>query len=288
MPNLSAIRKRIRTVASTQKITKAMKMVAAARFRRAQEREAQAKPYAETINQLLEDLSTTIPSGVHPLLGGRPVKKRALIVLSSDRGLCGAFNSNLFRFVERELIAMPEVSTALVLVGRKANQYFGKKTVDVLRREPKFWVNFRHETAAALADDLAKQYLENVIDRVDIAYNEFISVISQKPTLIQLLPIATSEKQVVSAPEVDIPYIFEPNREDIVKALVPKAVEVRFFVPCLNSQASEYGARMTAMDSATRNAGEMIDTLTLSMNRARQANITRELMEIISGAEAIK
>jgi F-type H+-transporting ATPase subunit gamma len=284
MANLRAIRKRIRSVGETQKITNAMKMMAAARLRRAQERVEQARPYAATINRLLGDLAGQLPATIHPFLTARPVKKRALVVFSADRGLCGAFNSNLFRAVERELRA--EIPTTLVLVGRKAQVHFAKRKLEIFTKvDPEFWREFSHAKAAALAGELGKGFLEGAFDQVDLLYNEFVSIMTQRPKKVILLPVVAAEGE---KSEGEVPYLYEPSREEIVKALVPKAMEVRFSLPCLNSLASEHGARMTAMDSATRNAGEMIDDLTLKVNRARQSQITRDLSEIVTSAEAMK
>jgi F-type H+-transporting ATPase subunit gamma len=285
MANLRAIRKRIKSVGETQKITKAMKMVAAARLRRSQERVEQARPYASTINRLLEDLAGSLPETIHPYLTSRPVRKRALVVFSADRGLCGAFNSNLFRAVERELAS--EIPTTLVLLGRKGSVHFGKRNLDIWRNvDPDFWRKFTHERAAALAAELGRGFLDGEFDRVELLYSEFVSILTQRPKKVTLLPLSAGEG--TGDERRDNAYLFEPGREAIVRALVPKVMEVRFSISCLNSLASEHGARMAAMDMATRNAGEMIDNLTLKVNRARQAMITGELSEIVTSAEAMK
>jgi len=260
-------------------------MVAAARLRRAQERVDQATPYAKTIYEILGGLRTQFLKSTFPLLQERNVKNCLLVVFSSDRGLCGAFNSGLFRRTEKELqTAIPK---SLMLVGRKAHSYFSKKSYPIYKRVEGFWGNFSHEKACQLAKNLADGFVNGEFDQVEILYNEFTSVISQKPKLLRLIPFEQDPLQEQKdEPQTD--FIYEPDKDSIIQALMPKAIEIRFYLGCLNSLASEYGARMTAMDSATRNAGDMIDSLTLNMNRARQANITRELVEIISGAEAIK
>jgi F-type H+-transporting ATPase subunit gamma len=282
MANLRVIRKRIRSVGETQKITKAMKMVAAARFRRAQERVQQARPYAETLAAILRDLSSNLPEGTHPLLTTRAVRTRVLVVFSSDRGLCGGFNSNLFRAVERDLLTGGP--TKLVLIGRKAHLYFGRRKHEIHKKVEGFWQGFGHEKAQALADELGKEFLSGEFDQVDLYYNEFRSVMTQRPKKVTLLPLTVEGEGGAS----EVSYLYEPNREEIVRELVPRAMEIRFFLPCLNSLAGEFGARMTAMGSATRNADEMIDRLTLTMNRARQAQITKDLSEIVTSAEAMK
>lgn len=264
-----------------------MKMVAAAKLRRAQESAEQSKPYAASINKLLQDLVAQGVGSEHPLLKSREVKKRLVVVFSSDRGLCGAFNSNLLRKVERDLIESP-VPTELVLIGKKANSYFARKSFPIWKKIDAFWTNFSHASSSALAQELLDAFTTGTFDQVDLFYNEFISIMSQIPKIETFAPIMTGKSTKVEAVEsAGAAPIFEPNKEAILKALLPKAVEVRFYQPCLQSLASEFGARMAAMDSATRNAGEMIDGLTLTMNRVRQANITRELVEIISGAEAV-
>lgn len=282
MASIRDIRKRIRSVNSTVKITKAMKMVAAARFRRAQASVEQSRPYATKIQELLRDLSGALPQSIHPYLVQKTEGKRVLVVFSSDRGLCGAFNSNVFRRAEAELRADPTI--LVVPVGKKAIGYFGRRKYTVLKNVSDLWPAFGFSTSTALVKELATQFESKEIRQVDLLFNEFVSVITQRPKMETLLPIRKPE----TGEALPKSYEFEPSREEIVRGLIPKAVEVRFYLTCLNSLASEFGARMTAMDSASRNARDMIDTLTLSMNRVRQATITKELMEIISGAEALK
>jgi F-type H+-transporting ATPase subunit gamma len=281
MATLRTIRKRIRSVHSTQKITKAMKMVAAARFRRAQAAVEGSRPYAAKADELLGALAPHVPVDVHPLLGARPVAKRLLVVMTSDRGLCGSFNASILRRAERELAGTEP--TLLLPLGKKAAAFAAKRRLEGPAAPEAFWGGFSYPRAEALAVSLANGYLDGAYDRVDLLYNEFVSVITQKVTLKTLLPVSV---EAVEGQGGD--WIYEPSRDGIVRALVPKVLNVRFYAACLNSLASEFGARMTAMDSATRNAGEMIDRLTLHLNRARQATITKELMEIIGGAEALK
>ena len=281
MANLRAIRNRIRSVKSTQKITRAMKMVAAARLRRAQERVMQSRPYQQKIEELFSRLAQS--TNEHPLLQKREVHKRLMFVIGSDRGLCGAFNSTLFRTVMREL-NQSTVETWIVPIGRRASSFFTNRNVKIHENLKAFWTTFSHQSSWELVQKLMDDFIHKNFDQVDVYYNEFVSVMTQKPKKMTLLPITATkeEKQEV------VNYTFKPNQTAILNALVPKAVDVRFYVACLNSLAGEFGARMTAMDSATRNAGEMIDTLTLNMNRVRQAAITNELVEIISGASAIQ
>lgn len=275
-----------------------MKMVAAAKLRRAQEAAEQSKPYAQAISELLSGLVNQGLGSSHPLMQTREGGKRLLVVFSSDRGLCGAFNSGLFRRAEKDL-QESSIPTELLLIGRKAQSYFTRRTYAIWKKQEFFWSTFSHLTASKLANELVDAFVTGAFDRIDLLYNEFQSVMTQRPLVSTFLPIATPKKAATddsaasvgdgaktSAPSEATP-IFEPSKEMILDALVPRAIEVRFYQPCLQSLASEFGARMTAMDSATRNAGDMIDRLTLNMNRVRQANITRELVEIISGAEAV-
>ena len=282
MASLRDIRKRIRSVQSTQKITSAMKMVAAARLRRAQDRVQQSMPYAEKIEELLRELASSASSDLHPLLQVRPVNKRLLVVFTSDRGLCGAYNANILRRADKEL--REDSNLSLLTVGRKAITYFNRRKGNVAESMSDYWKQFSYESASALAKSLAEKFVTEQFDQVDVLFSKFVSVMTQRAELMTLVPIPRrSEEQTEQVDQ-----IFEPDREGIVKELVPRAVDIRLYVASLNALASELGARMTAMDSATRNSEEMIDRLTLDMNRARQSAITTELMEIIGGAEALK
>ncbi len=282
MANLRAIRNRIRSVKSTQKITKAMKMVAAARLRRAQEKVVQSTPYKKKIEELFARLTQTTTN--HPLLTQREVHKRLVVVIASDRGLCGAFNSALFRTVMRDL-NQSSVPTMVIPVGKRSASFFANRKFPIHENMKMFWSTFDHKSSHELVERLIGLYLDKEFDQIDVYYNEFISVMTQKPTLMTLIPVAPAAQQEAVVP---VAYTFKPDQATILNELVPKAIDIRFFVACLHSLAGEFGARMAAMDSATRNAGEMIDSLTLNMNRVRQAAITNELVEIISGAAAIQ
>ncbi|MCB0326022.1 MAG: ATP synthase F1 subunit gamma [Bdellovibrionales bacterium] len=288
MANLRAIRNRIRSVNSTQKITRAMKMVAAARLRRSQEAVSQSKAYQEKVRSLLAKLLPFVEDSVDPLLKRPQGNKRYLVVLSSDRGLCGAFNASLFRKVESAL-SQTEYETSLILIGKKAISYFRNQKDKIHHIVEDYWTDFDHQKAKNLCQNLTQDFLDGKVDRIEILYNEFQSVMTQKPKSLTLLPLQKEESQGAENDlEQEIDYLFEPGKAQIIQLLLPKAVEGSFYQANLHSLASEYGARMTAMDAATRNAGEMIDSLTLHMNRVRQAAITNELVEIISGAEAIQ
>lgn len=289
MASIRDIRKRIRSVQSTKKITKAMKMVAAAKLRRAQEAAEQSKPYAKSITKLMDDLVAQGVGSSHGLLQPRKVAKRLLVVFSSDRGLCGAFNSGLFRLIEKNLVEAG-VETELLLIGRKAQSYFSRRKVKIWKNAESFWDQFSHPSTMKWAKELTDLFLTQAFDQIDFAYNEFVSVMTQKPLIETFLPLSRASADNPKGEihdSLSVPPKFEPGKETILNALVPKVIGIKCYQPCLQSQASEFGARMAAMDSATRNAGDMIDQLTLTMNRVRQANITRELVEIISGAEAI-
>ncbi|MCB1196884.1 MAG: ATP synthase F1 subunit gamma [Bdellovibrionota bacterium] len=288
MANLRDIRNRIKSVKSTEKITRAMKMVAAAKLRRAQEAATGSTPYQKKIDALLRELSQTVTGDVHPFLHQSDVKKRLLVIFSSDRGLCGGFNNNLFKQVHKNLRDSP-VETDVVLIGKKAHGQFANKKYHVEIKVEDFWLQFDHPHAKKLFDQIGRLFLENKYQQVDIAYNDFVSVMSQVPSIKTLLPMTKAETKTAQASQASPykNYHFKPSEKAILQSLIPKALMSTFYGACLHSLAGEYGARMTSMDSASRNAGDMIDSLTLKMNRVRQAAITSELVEIISGAEAI-
>ena len=292
MPNLIDIRRRIRSVKSTQQITKAMKMVAASKLRRSQERVIAARPYAATLGATLASVTGRIPpredgAPAHPLLAQREEKKVVLVVVTGDKGLCGAFNTNVNRaagaFVREKKKAGVEVS--LVTLGRKGTDFWKRRTVPILEARPGLFQRFGYDTAAEVARSLAARFTQGEVDAVYVVFNEFKSVISQIVGVKRLLPIELTE---LGANEGGTDYIFEPGPDVILGRLLPRHVEFQLFRVLLESNAAENAARMTAMESATKNAGEMIDSLTLTYNRARQAKITKELIEIVSGAEALK
>lgn len=284
MPNLKAIRRRIGSVRSTQKITRAMKMVAAARLRKAQAAVESFRPYADLLAEILAEVASQASGQDHPLLERRNGPSRTVLVISSDRGLCGGFNSNLCREVQTGLVSDPD-NVALAIVGRKASDYFERRGAQVWQKYRDVYDDPSYETAAAVARSLSDLYAQGEVDRIDLAYNVFESVACQKPTVRQLLPVVLPEKDPGAASTVD--YLFEPGRDDILARLLPRYLEVQVYRALLESMAAEQAARMTAMEGATNNAEEMIDHLTLVYNRARQGAITRELIEIVGGAEAL-
>jgi len=283
VPSLKALRKRIGTVRSTQQITNAMKMVAAAKLRRAQEAAERARPYTSKLAEMLGAVAAGVEPEAHPLLARRPERRIDLLILSSDRGLCGGYNANLFRFAEDFTRKQGEVETALIVVGRKGLDYYRRRARRIVVNRVGILGTPVPTLAAELAAEITRRFTEEETDAVYLVYTAFRSVISQVPTVVPLLPVASPTE---AEPAVD--YIFEPERPELLARLLPRYVEAQIIQALLEAIASEHGARMTAMDNATRNASDMIAKLTLSMNRARQATITKELMEIVSGAEALK
>ncbi|NNF84687.1 MAG: ATP synthase F1 subunit gamma [Deltaproteobacteria bacterium] len=289
MANLRAIRKRIGSVKSTQQITKAMKMVSAAKLKRAQDAIVAARPYARKMREVVQAVAGRAGKDAHPLLSSRETKKVALLVITSDRGLCGGFNSNLLRAANRFLQETRENvgEVALYVVGRKARDFFRRRQVPMRKEYVNVLGALSYAHAEQFANDLVDGFLAEEFDEVVIAFNEFRSAISQAVRIDKLFPVAFEQAEEEGS-GTDIDYLYEPSREEILATLLPKYVEAQIFRMLLESVAGEHGARMTAMDSATNNAVDMISRLTLQMNRARQAAITKELLEIISGAEALK
>ena len=286
MATLKAIRKRIVSIRNTQQITKAMKMVSAAKLRRAQEAVVQARPYAEKVAALLKNLSARVAQEAHPLLMQREEKRVDLWLLTADRGLCGGYNANLIRAAEGFLrVHGREKEIQLAVVGRKGVDYFRRRRVEMIARYPNAWSGSMGELAAEIAEQMIGRFVRGETDGAYILYSRFRSALSQVPTLEKLVPAATAAEQ---REELPVEYLFEPDVRTLLASLLPKVVEVGIYRALLEAVASEHGARMTAMDSATTNAADMISSLTLQMNRARQASITRELMEIVSTAEALK
>ena len=288
MPSLIDLRRRIRAVKSTEQITKAMKTVAASKLRRAQDRIVGARPFARLMQRVLSDLAArTGVAAAHPLLAppAAPDAPVLLFVVTADKGLCGSFNSNLVRRAAT-FAADPGRKAALGLVGRKGRDFFVRRGVDVRFEMVNLFNDLRYSHAAAMAETAIEQYTSGAASGVSILYNEFKSVLQQQVVVDQVLPVppldASDEGGAALAD-----YLFEPPAEKIFSDLLPHHVETQFFHALLESAAAEHAARMTAMDAATRNAGEMIDGLTLHMNKVRQAAITRELIEVVSGAEAL-
>ena len=284
MPSLIDMRRRIRSVRNTQQITKAMKMISAARLRKAQERAFNARPYAGLLKEVLESLAARSEGVTHPLLERREMQRVTAVVVTGDRGLCGAFNTNVIRASERFLKEHLSRQVELVLVGRKGRDYFRRRPVTIAQEYTSIFVRLDYSHAKQIAAEIIPAYAEKRTDAVFLIYNEFKSVISQRLAVEQLLPLTPFQ---ASPGAVMIDYIYEQPPAEIYADLLPRYVEMQIFRAMMESCAAEHAARMTAMDSATGNAGEMIDQLTLNMNRIRQATITKELIEVVSGAAAL-
>ena len=284
MPSTIDIRRRIRSVKNTQQITKAMKMVAAAKLRRAQERMFAARPYAGGLRQVLASVAARVDISSHPLLQSRePERNVVVIVVTSDRGLCGAFNANVIRAAQNFIREHSFEGVELVTIGRKAGDFFRRRTIPI-RRNVFVAQALSIEVAREIADSLIKDFVEEKIDGVYVVYNEFKSLIAQHVRAERLLPIAREFEADPNRPAID--YLYEPGPEQILSDLLPKHIEFQLYRVLLESAAAEQGARMTAMEAATKNASDMIDHLTLTYNRIRQAAITKEIIEIVSGASA--
>mgnify|MGYP000433420746 CR=1 FL=1 len=289
MPSLRHIRRRIQSVKSTQKITKAMKMVSAAKLKRAQDAILTARAYAEKLQEVISDLAARVETKTHPLLQDREEKKSLLMVIfTSDRGLCGVFNSNLLRQTEvyiREKREQYGDNISIITVGRKGTEYLKKRNYNVIESLINVYQKEQYETAREIGEKVIESFVSGNVDEVVVVYNRFKSAISQVPTFTRLLPV-----EPIEIPE-NVPkteFIYEPDKETLINELLPRNVFIQIHRSILETIASELAARMTAMDNATNNARDMIDRLTLLFNKTRQASITKELMEIIGGAEAIK
>ncbi|MCD6534991.1 MAG: ATP synthase F1 subunit gamma [Deltaproteobacteria bacterium] len=285
MANLKDIRKRISSVKSTQQITKAMQMVAASKLKKAQDSVVQARPYAAKMSDVLASLAVRVKPGKHPLLERRDEKKIELMVITSDRGLCGGFNANVIKAAESFLRKKGDASEEIVLsvIGRKARDYYKRrdwefKTEELNPGKADF------SQAESIGRTVIDRYVEGETDAVYVAFTEFKSAMTQNIVVKRLLPL---EPKVLAEDEVPVEYLYEPSEDALLADIIPRYIYTQVFSMLLESIASEHGSRMTAMDSATKNATEMTAKLTLLYNRARQAAITTELMEIVSGAEAL-
>jgi F-type H+-transporting ATPase subunit gamma len=286
MATLRDIQRRIKSVQSTQKITRAMKLVAAAKLRRAQERIIAARPYAGKMAELLGNLVSGTDGDTHPLLEQREGPRRQIVIITADKGLAGAFNSNVIRRSLEFVRTSNTTEVTLVVVGRKARDFYRRRDYTIKRDMIGFWDRLAFSHAQELADYFMQQYLDNEVDEVHLMYNEFRSVASQRPVRQQLLPIPKAEGEQEAAESVD--YIYEPSPAAILGDLLPRHVRMQVYRALMESLAGEYGARMTAMEAATKNAKEMIEVLTIQYNKARQEKITKELLDIVGGAEALK
>jgi F-type H+-transporting ATPase subunit gamma len=295
MATLRDIRRSIAGVKSTQKITKAMKMVAAAKLRRAQESILQARPYARKMAEMLRHLSGKVDAAKYPVLTQRPVEKVAVIVVTADRGLCGAFNTNVVRAAVshinnsyKDLFAAGNVK--LFCIGRKGFEFFNKRNYEILSKQIGIFNSLNFGNARTIVKEIVDGYAAKKFDKVVVVYNEFKNAAQQRIAIELFLPIPPEAVEKADQKRLRslVDYIYEPSSEEIISALVPKHLNFQMWRVLLESNAAEQGARMTAMENASTNAKEMISSLELSYNKARQASITKELLEIVSGAEALK
>ena len=287
MANLKEIKRRIQSVKNTQQITKAMKLVAASKLRKAQQAILDARPYAIKMMDVINHLAARCNSDLHPLLDDREGNRTLLLIITSDKGLCGGFNGSIIRKTAQYLKDNDQNENSLIVAGKKGNDIFSNRPVTIVEDLVGWTKDFDYLKAQAIGGNLATMFSENKIDKVLIVYNEFKSVMQQEVIVEQLLPVVP-EKMEQGKDSVAMDYIYEPDEETILNVLLKRYVADVVYRAFLESSASEHGARMTAMDSASRNAGEMIDGLTLTYNKARQAYITKELIEIVNGAEALK
>jgi len=299
MPSLIDLRRRIRAVKNTQQITKAMKMVAASKLRRAQERIMNARPYAVQMQRVLTSVASRVDPSIHPLLAVRDPRSDAqtlVITITGDKGLCGSFNTNVIKAAGAYVVERPQPST-LGLVGRKGRDFFARRGFAVLFEQIGIFQKLRYDDARAIAQTAIEAFLSGQVDRVMLVYNEFRSVMTQRVVVDQLLPIAQADVEATRAgpgpvtpgsdPLAQIDYLYEPSPQEIFNQLLPRYVEVQVYRALLESNAAFFAAQMTAMDTATKNSTDMIADLTLYMNKVRQAAITREIIEVVSGAEAL-
>ena len=288
MATLRDIRRRIRSVESTQKITRAMKLVAAAKLRRAQERIMSARPYAVKMAELLSSLVRRAEGEAHPLLVRREAARKRLVIITADKGLCGAFNSNILRASLAFLREQGSTSVTLVVVGKKARDFYRRRPYQIKSEMLGFFDRLAYSHAQELAGGLMQEYLAGEVDEVHLMYNEFRSVVVQRVKREQLLPIEPAATPDGEGEAAAGDYIYEPSPEAILAALLPRHVTTQVYRALMESVAGEYGARMTAMEAATKNAKEMIGVLTIQYNKARQERITKELLDIVGGAEALR
>jgi F-type H+-transporting ATPase subunit gamma len=297
MANLKEVRNRIKSVSSTQQITKAMKMVSAAKLKRATNAIVQLRPYANKLKDLLANLSASLEDGSSPFLAQREPNKVLVIVVSSNRGLAGAFNANVIK-TANNLISekygeqFRAGNVSIVSIGKKSQEFYQRRKYNVIGNNNDLYLNLNFENTSVITESIMESFLKGDYDRVELVYNQFKNAAMQILTVEQLLPVPKPEKKeepkdAKKEAKAQVDYILEPSQEAIVEQLIPKSIKIQVYKAVLDSNASEHGARMTAMDKATDNAGELLKALKLSYNQARQAAITTELTEIVSGAAAL-
>jgi F-type H+-transporting ATPase subunit gamma len=291
VPSLIDLRRRIRAVKNTQQITKAMKMVAASKLRRAQQRIISARPYAQQMQRVLASVASRVDPSIHPLLTSRERRPNSItlvIIVTGDKGLCGSFNTNVIKGAASYIAGSTE-PCSLGLVGRKGRDFFGRRGFSVLFEQIGIFQKLRFDDAQTIARTAIEAFTSEQVDRVVLVYNEFKSVMTQRMVVDQLLPIARGdvEAQEASPPPNQVDYLYEPSAEEIFNQLLPRYIEAQIYRALLESNAAFFAAQMTAMDTATKNSADMISSLTLYMNKVRQAAITREIIEVVSGAQAL-
>ena len=282
MANLKDIRDRIKSVKSIQKVTKAMKMVAAAKMRKAQENMERARPYTEALSDVIFNLVPEIDRSMLEILETRIVKKKAYVVVSADRGLAGSFNTNMFKIAENEIAEFGKERVHLFCIGKKARDYFKNRDYKIIKSYTEFWNDLTYNDAVLIGEDIISHFTSREVDQVQVVYNYFINVAQQKVKSETLLPIVDNKSA-----NVELDKLYEPSKIEIVKSLIPRHLNIQVWKYLLESYASEQAARMLSMENATSNAEDMIKNLTLEFNKARQAAITTEMLEIVSGAEAL-
>ncbi len=289
MPTLRDVKKRIKSVASTRRITSAMEMVAAAKLRRAQQKVEQTRPYANKMDEMLQHLAAGSSGEIsHPYFEEREVKKKTLVLFTADRGFCGSYNANAIREANTWLRANKAFEPELFLIGKKGNDFFKRRNWPTIGYYPDWQTELDYGKAREIVGILTERFVSGDTDHIDLLFTRFISMASYRLTLQKYLPIARPEIDEDDLDQGHSEYIFEPNAEQIYAALMPGYATTKLVTALVESFASELGSRMIAMNAATKNAGEMIDKLTLDYNKARQAQITKELLEVVSGAEALK
>jgi F-type H+-transporting ATPase subunit gamma len=295
MPNLKEVRIRIASVKSTQQITSAMKMVAASKLRKAQNSIIQMRPFAAKLKEILQNLSASLNAGddASGFSEQRIPKKVLLIIISSNRGLCGAFNANVIKMTIRQIAEKyadqyKSGDISLITIGKKVSEFFGKQKFNILASHDELFDDITFENVSAITEKVMQSFVDKEFDIIEIIYNQFKNVATQNLMAEQFLPVEPVELKDGENQNTKADYIFEPSKEEIIQDLIPKSLKVQFYKAILDSHAAEHGARMTAMQQATDNAQELLKNLNLAYNKARQAAITNEILEIVGGAEALK
>ena len=282
MANLKDIRNRIKSINSIQKVTKAMKMVAAAKMRRAQERMEESRPYSNSLMEMIEHLLPDLDRDTFPLLDIREIKRKAYVVVSADRGLAGAFNTNLLKIAQKEIDGFGKENVDLFCIGKKAKDYFNRRKYNIITSHVDFWAEMEYGSAVSIGRTIIDHFTNCEVDEIHVVYNYFINVAQQEVKSEILLPLFYEENNSVVRDR-----LYEPSKDELISTIIPRHLNIQIWKYLLESYASEQAARMLAMENATTNAQDMIKDLTLQFNKARQAAITTEMLEIVSGAEAL-